>query len=126
MLVQSGHHIITMTYNVLKLSKEELPNARQSTSVTSMLHQLNWPTLADQRNQLKLMMMYKILHGLMHVQHSLPLTYSNLANAFCGHILTSLLNHTATRVDCYKFFFFTSMIRLKNSLPSSVVRAGSF
>jgi len=36
-------------------------------SVTSMLHQLDWLTLDDRRNQLKLMMMYKILHGLMYI-----------------------------------------------------------
>ena len=45
-------------------------------SVTSMLHQLDWPTLDDRRNQLKLMMMYKVIHDLTYVQHSLPLTYS--------------------------------------------------
>jgi len=72
-------------------------------SATSMLHQLNWPTLDDRRNQLKLMMMYKILHGLMYVQHSLPLTYSNLDNTFHGH--TCKFTQPATRVDCYKFSF---------------------
>ena len=46
-------------------------------SVSSMLEKLNWPTLKDRRNELKLVMMYKIIHGHVHVQPNLPLTYSS-------------------------------------------------
>ena len=34
-------------------------------SVTSILQQLDWPTLHERRDQIKLIMMYKIIHGLM-------------------------------------------------------------
>ena len=73
-------------------------------SVTNMLHQLDWPTLYVRRNQLKLMM-YKIINGLVYVQHSLPLTYSNLHSTLRGH--SYKLSQPATRVDSYKFSFFS-------------------
>jgi len=92
-------------------------------SVSNMIHQLNWPTLYDRRNKLKLMMMYKIVNGLTYVQRNLPLMYSNLDSSFRGH--TYKFTQPATRIDCYKFSFFPSTIRLWNSLSSSVVRAGS-
>ena len=77
-------------------------------SVTNMLHQLDWPTLYVRRNQQKLMMMYKIINGLVYVQHSLPLTYSNLHSTLCGH--SYKLSQPATRVDSYKFSFFHQLL----------------
>ena len=44
-------------------------------SVTTILQQLDWPTLHARREQIKLIMMYKIVHGLIYIQHNLPLTY---------------------------------------------------
>jgi len=127
MLVQSGHHIITTTCNVLKLSKEELPGLLWIAIVNTRVLQACYTSSTDlRRNQLKLMMMYRILHGLIYVQHSLPLTYSNLDNTCRGH--TCKFTQPATRlgVDCYKFSFFPSTTRLWSSLPSSVVRERSF
>ena len=59
-------------------------------SVTDILQQLDWPILNERRNQMKLIMMYKIIHGLVFIQHSLPLTYSNLNNISRGHNHTSI------------------------------------
>ena len=36
-------------------------------SVTAMMHQLNWPTLELQRNYIKLIMLYKIAKGLIKI-----------------------------------------------------------
>ena len=47
---------------------------------SSILQLLDWPTLHEGRDQMKLIMMYKIIHGLIYIQHNLPLTYSNLNN----------------------------------------------
>ena len=57
----------------------------QLQSVTDIFKQLDWPTLNKRRNQIKFIMMYKIIHGLVFIQHSLPLTYSNLNNISRGH-----------------------------------------
>ena len=54
-------------------------------SVTSMLEKLKWPTLTDHRDDLKLVMLYKIIHGYVHVQLTLPLTYSSLNSVTRGH-----------------------------------------
>ena len=40
-------------------------------SVTSMLAQLRWPLLEHRRNYLKLVMFYKILHGLVEASFTL-------------------------------------------------------
>ena len=90
-------------------------------SVTSMLDELDWPTLQTRRNQLKLMMLFKITHVLVHVQNSLSLTYPSPDNILHGH--TFKFTQPATRADCYKFSFFPSTISLWNTLPPSVVRA---
>ena len=46
-------------------------------SVSHMLCELNWPTLAKRREQLKIIMLYKIIHNIVHVQLDLPFTYSS-------------------------------------------------
>ena len=72
-------------------------------SVTDMLDELNWPTLQARRSQSKLMMLFKITRGLVHVQKNLPLTYSNPDNILRGHSFK--FTQLETRVDCYKFSF---------------------
>jgi len=39
-------------------------NYHQTSSVTSMLQTLQWPTLAERRARIKAMMMYRIVNGL--------------------------------------------------------------
>ena len=78
-------------------------------NVTNMLHQLDWPTLYVRRN---------------HMQHSLPLTYSNLHSTLRGH--SYKLSQPVTRIDSYNSHFFPSTITMWNSLPSLVVKAESF
>ena len=49
-------------------------------SVTSMLHSLDWPTLTKRRDHLKITMMYKIIHNIVHIQPDIPLTHSKAVN----------------------------------------------
>ena len=95
----------------------------QLQSVTDIFKQLDWPTLNKRRNQIKFIMMYKIIHGLVFIQHSLPLTYSNLNNISRGHKHRFI--QPATRVDSYKHSFFPSTIHMWNSLPHQVVSSES-
>ena len=92
-------------------------------SVTSIPQQLDWPTLRERRDQMKLIMMYKIIHGLIYIQHNLPLTYSNLNNISRGHLHRFI--QPATRIDSYKHSFFPSTICMWNRLPSVVVMSES-
>ena len=84
-------------------------------SVTNML---KWPTLTDRRNDLKLVMLYKIIHGYVNVQLTLPLTYSSLNSVTRGH--HNKILQPPTRTDVYKYSFFPSAIRLWNNLPASL------
>jgi len=88
-------------------------------SVTSILEQLDWPTLQERRDQMKMIMMYKIVHGLVFIQHNLPLTPSNLNNISRGH--SNRFIQPSTRVDSYKHSFFPSTIRMWNRLPNYVI-----
>ena len=45
-------------------------------SVTGMVQKLNWPTLKECRNESKLVLMYKIIHGQVYIQSILPLLQS--------------------------------------------------
>ena len=87
-------------------------------SVTSMLEKLKWPTLTDRRDDLKLVMLYKIIYGYVHVQQTLPLTYSSFNSVTRGHHKKIL--QPPTRTDIYKYSFFPSAIRLWNNLPESL------
>ena len=87
-------------------------------SVTSMLEKLKWPTLTDRRDDLKLVMLYKIINGYVHVQQTLPLTYSSFNSVTRRHHKKIL--QPPTRTDIYKYSFFPSAIRLWNNLPESL------
>ena len=42
-------------------------------SVTSMMQKLDWPTLKEYRKWSKLVIMYKVVHGHVHIQSILPI-----------------------------------------------------
>ena len=79
-------------------------------SVTSMLSNLNLPPLRDRRIWAKLHMMYKIIHHLVCIPDDFLIPkYPSLRK---GHF-----TQPDTRVDCFKFSFFPSTIKLWNLLP---------
>ena len=70
-------------------------------SVTGMMQKLNWPTLKERRNESKLVMMYKIIYGHVHIHSTLPLVQS-----FSNGITRGHHNKYPTRTDVYKYLFF--------------------
>ena len=68
-----------------------------------MLEKLNWPSLKEHRNKLKLIMLYKIIHGYVHVEPILPLTSFQMA--LPEAITTNFCMQPATRTDVYKHSF---------------------
>ena len=54
-------------------------------SATGMMQKLNWPTLKQRRNESKFVMMYKIIHGHVHIQSTLSLVQSFLNGVTRGH-----------------------------------------
>ena len=84
-------------------------------SVTSMLVHLRWPFLEHRRNHLKLIMFYKILHGLVNASFTL----TSLSTSTCGHSERFVIPFARTGTYLNSFLF--STINLWNSLPKSLV-----
>ena len=87
-----------------------------------MLEHLGWDTLEQRRNQLTLLMFYKIIHQLAEVPHQHILTKAP-ASTRNG---TDKFIHLHSRIDSYKFSFFPRAIRFWNSLPNQVIQSASF
>jgi len=91
-------------------------------SATSILQQLDWPTLRERRDQMKLIMMYKIVHRFVFIQQNLPLSpYLNNISRGPSHRFIQ----PSTRVDSYKHLSFPSTIRMWNRLPNYVILSDS-
>ena len=96
---------------------------KRESSVTTMINNLGWKTLEEQRAASRLTLMYKIINKLVDVdikntslqllntetRRSLPLTYQNLR----------------PNKNCYKYSFFSRTIPEWNSLPVSVRTSNS-
>ena len=76
-------------------------------SVTEMLHKLTWPTLESRRNHFKIIMMFKIINNMVHIQPDVPITYARRTNTR-GHHLK--MQQPATRIDVYLHSFFPSTV----------------
>ena len=79
-------------------------------SVTAILSNLNWPTLALHRKISKLQTFYKAVHNLT----ALP-----IPDYFLHYIIPY------TNSDSYKFSFFPSAIQAWNNLPTSLIETDS-
>ena len=89
-------------------------------SVTEMLSFLGWPSLQSRRIEAKLVMLYKIINNVVHVD----LDDDILIPVTC-HYTRAHLMQPYTRVDPYKYSFIPSSIRLWNTLPRNVVNQDS-
>ena len=88
-------------------------------SVSEMLRCLKWPTLAQGRNDQKLIMMFKIIHHLVDIQASSYLTPAATTQYTRGHHMR--FTQPFTRIDSYLYSFFPSSIKLWNALPNYVI-----
>ena len=60
--------------------------------VTDMLYYLAWPTLVKCRDHFKIVMKYKIVHNIVHIQPDIPLTYSKAVNTIVEDITSRCYN----------------------------------
>ena len=88
-------------------------------SVTEILDHLNLPTLEQRRNNLKLVMMYKMVHRLVHIDNGTYLIPT--ASQTRGHDQRFLQPHS--RIDSYLYSYYPSTIKLWNNLSSSTVES---
>ena len=92
---------------------------RWSSSVTSMLNNLHWPTLESRRQHAKLTMLYKILNNKIAVPHDYIIR-TVLATHGHDFRFIQLASRTNTYLICMNSFF-PSTVRLWNTLPSYVI-----
>ena len=96
-------------------------NYSWSTSVSSLINDLNWQSLQLRRFNLKLIMMYKITHNLVSIPKDHYLTPCTSSTRH--HNYTYKLPYS--RINSHLFSFFPSTIRLWNSLDSELVNQGT-
>ena len=94
-----------------------------TSSVTALLAELGWKWLEDHQKDLRLALLYKIVHG--HV--AVPVDALNLEppdpRTRKKHKYT--YKHLSPHTDPYKHFFLCRTIPERNSLPASAVEATS-
>ena len=92
-------------------------------SVSSMLAELQWPSLSQRRKCARLTLLYKSLNNIV----SIPPTYlpvpTPLSSTRSNHGQKFLHYHTS--VDCYKFSFFPRTVPEWNDLPARIVQSNS-
>ena len=94
-------------------------NYDQTSSVTSMLLRLDWPSLEQRREITKAIMMYKIQHNKVAIsfdQYRAPIT--TFAR---GH--SQRFQQVVAHVNVYIYSFFPSAIKIWNNSPESVIQA---
>ena len=97
-------------------------NYDRTASVTSMLEDLNWRSLADRRTDARLSLFYKIVNGLVKVSPEKSLTQLSRPSRL-HHNLTYQIPHSSS--DYHLNSFFPKTIRTWNNLPSEVVNSNS-
>lgn len=94
-----------------------------TSSVTAMLTELGWHQLADRRRDLRLALLYKIVHGHVAVPvDSLNLTHKD-SRTRSKHGLT--FRHPSAKTNELKNFFINRTVPDWNLLPASTVEASS-
>ena len=85
-------------------------------SVTQMLHSLKWQSLYERRAQLKVIMLYRILHGLIAIPPEPPYIYP--ATRSSGR-RQAQFRQQCCRISSFQNSFFPSTICLWNQLPTT-------
>jgi len=94
---------------------------QRTASVTQMLSELSWLTLAERRRISRLLMLYKITHNLVYVPHAfLSRTASTQHTRFTN---THTFAPFQPRTNYYKYSFFPLAVSEWNSLPTSILDA---
>ena len=99
-----------------------LSDYSRSTSVSSLLCQLNWQTLEKRRSVARLCLFYKIVHCLVAIPIPDYIQPNHRISRYC-HSMTFRQIHTGK--DYYKYSFFPLAVVQWNALPASVAASPS-
>ena len=113
----------TMT-NIDKLERVQRKAARfvcndysMYSRVTNMLNRMHWTTLQVRRENLRLIMIYKIVNNLVEIDIGNSLIKNNLPTR--GH--SNRFKQLFTRVNSFKHSFYPDAIKLWNKLPDTII-----
>lgn len=87
-------------------------------SVSKMIKDLNWPSLQQRRQNMKVIMMYRIVYNLIAIPSQVYLT-PVITTTTRGHSMRFIVPHS--RIKIHQYSFFPSAIRLWNTLPDTLV-----
>ena len=94
-------------------------NRQNPTSVTTMLQQLNWPTLEERHKASDLILMYKVVNSLVAV----PVSYLPPRLPRYADCIRFIAYHC--RVNVYQHSFFPWIVIPCNRLPDSTINLQS-
>ena len=121
-----GPHTITQTRQVEMVQRRAARYVcnryHNTSSVTDMLHDLDWESLEHRRRKFRLCMAYKIINQLVAIpscQYFQPAQPRPSHN----HPLTFIQQHASTQY--YRFSFFIRVVPEWNSLPATIAMAPS-
>ena len=92
----------------------KLNNYQSPSSVTTMLQQLNWPTLEDRRKAADQILMYKVVNSLVAV----PQSYLPQRSPLYVDSILFITYHC--RLNIYQHLFFPRTVTYWNQLPASI------
>ena len=95
---------------------------RTTSSVTTMLKELEWPTLQQRRKETKITVLFKALQNEIYIETN-HLQPTNTRQRTRGHNRRFVIPRS--RVKCHEQSFFPSTIRMWNCLTQSVVNSNS-
>ena len=97
---------------------------RHTSSVTAMIKDLEWDSLASRRKRARLCTMYEITHNIIHLNKDKSLRPTRKTRTRGTHNFSKYYIEFPSN-DIYKFSYFPRTIREWNCLPSEIVSAES-
>ena len=97
---------------------------RRQESVTTMLQELQWPSLEDRRRSSSLHLMYKIRHQIVAVNPDLYLTPMAPSSTRSYH--PNKYQPIPTRIQLYRYSYFPRTVAWWNTLPGSILSSPSY
>ena len=111
-------HLQYQTYQLEKIQRSAarfvMNDYSRYSSVSNMLNHLSWPTLEQRRKYIKLVMFFKIIHGLVDISFTLTLSPFNLITR--GHHSRYIL--PSIRTETYLHSYLPSTLKLWNGLAT--------
>ena len=95
-----------------------------SSSISNLLSDLGWKPLSHRRNELRLLVFYKIIQHLVDINTDSLLIPKSSIHITRSHDMRFL--QPSTRINAYLYSFFPSTIKLWNQLPSKVTHLTNF